>query len=48
MSTGREGVHSFEPNRQKGPQHWKGWEALIQPLFGSDLLKKHFEEKPEL
>jgi len=22
------GVHSFQPNRQKGPRHWKGWEPL--------------------
>jgi len=22
------GVHSFQPNRQKGPWHWKGWEPL--------------------
>jgi len=22
------GVHSFQPNRQKGPWHQKGWEPL--------------------
>jgi len=24
-----EGVYSFQPNRQKGPRHWKGWEPLV-------------------
>jgi len=23
------GVHSFQPNCQKGPWHWKCWEPLI-------------------
>jgi len=22
------GVHSFQPNREKGPRHWKGCEPL--------------------
>jgi len=25
-------IHSFQPNRQKGPWHWKGWEPLSQDI----------------